>query len=345
MKRKFLSVLALVLVLCMLPISAFAAATDQGELSFAVSRASSCVTKSEYVPQQDIVLSNPIPQYECVTGDLVANVYLMFDGTVHIGLVLVSSKGENRSSTAYLCNYPVLEMAKNAGSRVVFYQENGCFTVYIDGDRFILENPNGVADFVELEIKNGCIISTTVPVSLQQNRSIYYSLNVDFVDNWNINGGICWAAALASKINYQTGSDLDAMDVYNRCVTYWSMENMSEADRPAGNSQWYQIAAELYNVSMTYLDRPINSEGRFVTCFRTGRPIIMRLRTEDEQSRHAVVNCGIEEDADFYELKIMDPNKAYYVYATIPHDFFETQAGFSYNAGYADYTKWIGTFY
>ena len=67
MKRKWLSIVALVLVLCMLPMSAFAVETNQEELSFAVSRASSCITKSQYVPQQGVTLSNPIPQYESIT--------------------------------------------------------------------------------------------------------------------------------------------------------------------------------------------------------------------------------------------------------------------------------------
>lgn len=345
MKRKWLSVVALVLALCMLPMSAFAVEEDHGELSFAVSRASSCITKSEYVSKQGVILSKPIPQYESTTGNQIANAYLMFDGDAHIGLVLVSSKDENRSATAYLCNYPVLEMAKNAGSRVVFYQENGCFTVYIDGERFVLANPNGVADFVELEIiESGCIISIAAPVSLQQNRSIYYSLNVDFIGNGKKNGlGICWAAAMASKINYQRNFELTAEEVYDAC---WETTNYSSTSYPRGNSEWYKKAAEIYNISLTELQGPISNRSRMITCFRNGLPIIMRLQTADGAYKHAVVNCGIEEDAEWYELKIMDPNETrFYRYITIPNSFFDTQEGFSCNLDGYKYTVWYGTFY
>lgn len=351
MKRKWLSIIALALALCMLPMPAFATETDQDALSFAVSRASSCITKSEYIPQQGVTLSNPIPQYESVTGNLIANVYLIFDGSKHIGLVLVSTNGENRFATAYLCNYPVLETAKSAGSRVVFYQENGCFAAYVNGVLSVLENPYGVTDFSELEIEDGYIISDATTVSLRQNRSIYYSLNVDIVANWNINGGICWAAALASKINYQKGTDLDALDVYNTCVSYWSSSGMSENNRPVGNAMWHDIAANEYGISLTYLNSHISTEERIVRCLRLGYPILMDIAGKSVSNAtnydvyHEVVICGIEADAEFYEFKIMDPNLSTYQYFAFPRASLETGKNFEYTVSYATYSWWYGTYY
>lgn len=352
MKRKWLSVVALALVLCMLPMSAFAVEQAQDELSFAVSRASSCVTKSEYVPQQDIILSNPIPQYESVTGDLVANVYLMFDGTVHIGLVLVSSEGENRSSTAYLCNYPVLETAKSAGSRIVFYQESGCFTVYIDGERFILENPNDVIGFSELESEDGYLITDAAAVSLRQRRSAYYYLNVGFVMNEEDRDGdgLCWAASLACKINYQKGGQLTAIDVYERCYKESNFLN-----RPKGNHTWYMRASELYLLDVKYIDGPIRDKHRIVNCLSKGIPILINIwrnpSEKDDKSEvegkigHAVIICGFEEDAEFYEFTLMDPNSPPRKYFNISKQDFENGTGFSYFTGHSTYTEWRDSYY
>lgn len=339
----------------MLPMSAFAVETNQEELSFAVSRASSCITKSQYVPQQGVTLSNPIPQYESITGDLVANVYLIFDGSKHIGLVLVSSNGGKRFATAYLCNYPVLETAKSTGSSVVFYQENGCFTVYIDSKCFVLENPDNVLlSGVEKE-QCGYRVVDAESVALKQSRGGYYSVNVSYVanDEDRDGDGLCWAAALACKMNYQTGSSLTAMDVYERCY-----EESTFLNRPKGNYRWYMKAADLYNFDLTYKDSPISSEGQIITYLRQGKPIIMNVwrevtsneRTvnnlEGNKIGHAVVMCGFSnEDAAYYELELMDPNSSSRKYCSIEKDSFNNGLGFSYFNGYRTYDEWRDSYY
>ena len=224
--------------------------------------------------------------------------------------------------------------------------------MYIDSNLVILDNPESrELNLSEIKGNLGNVTSTTLSGSNLLNifpsgRSVYYFLDVTRVANTSIGGaGQCWAACLAAKINHQKGTNLKASDVYYTC---WDTVDRDEKNVPCGVDSWYRVGATQYGITLTILSGPA-SKTTIASVLSQEKPIIIGVTDETSSKSatyaHALLLCGIDEDADYYELIFMDPNVSSKVYLDLPHSVLTNRYSFYYATTSYTYTCWSKTRY
>ena len=190
---------------------------------------------------------------------------------------------------------------------------------------------------------------TPSQISSTSNKILYYMNDVSFRQNYNINGGICWAAAGASIIDFKLNTNFTTKNVYN------SLKNAYGAT-PIGTDDWIQRMWNLYGVPMTYVSHRV-SFNTIMQKLGSRNPIMCNFfYSPDGQSLtvgHSVVLCGCYYRTDLrkYYYVYMDPNYAnsgLYVVNHIPVSVLDYEEGtdFYYNDGNGlIFNNWISAFY
>lgn len=166
-------------------------------------------------------------------------------------------------------------------------------------------------------------------------------LSVPHVDNVNISGGICWAAAAASIIAYRdpTWDGLTAMDVYDTVQL-----NGGDA---VGSQKDVTLALKCYGITDYMAMYGSLQSFQVIDQIDADYPIYIAIsgyrNYDGTDSYHAVTICGYEYQNslnDYYV--IMDPNVDDKVYISINRS---TNA-FTYATSYGcTYTDWYRTVY
>ncbi len=170
-------------------------------------------------------------------------------------------------------------------------------------------------------------------------RSTYHFLRVANVGNEVSPQGIqiCWAACMASKVMYQTNyRNLTAMSVFDKC---WESVDNSPYDIPYGVDSWYNSAAALYGISLRIQDS-LGSKETTSNALKNGKPII--LSVTDDSISHAIVLCGIDEDASYYKNdgEIFLSEKEW-EYVELIEEFPKGMQGAAYYTCAFRYGKWL----
>lgn len=322
------------------------AVESNNELSYATERVSHFLGKTGYLPTASIMLSNPI-KLNTLEQDNTQNLYFIFDGEKIIGQIIVSNVNGTYYSTFSYTVYSELQYAYEQEKEVILLSTEGCLLAQIDGMTYVLENVENKDISLPARqryIFDSNVINKVAHIEVQINtRSIYYHLKVPFVGNTESpqGKGLCWAACMASKIMYQTSySNLTAMTVYDKC---WESVENNPDDIPIGTERWYKNAASLYGISLiTY--NSLVSESIASNALANGKPMILDINRSG--GAHAVVLCGLDEDASYMEFILMDPNVSSYVYVSLPNNIFSSPSQFYYASSYGyTYTRVSGTRY
>lgn len=346
--KKRVIVLLFSIVFMFSSISVFAANQIESEMDYALSRASSLLTKNDYKIKNRVYLSEALPQYTLNPIEKTANIYLIFDGSDHIGVVSVRTNDGQRYSTASLQSFELLEEFLLNKAEIAFFQSENSLLVHAGAQWHVLKR-QGNADFsatnIAIDALLHSVISISEEVTISNQRSIYYRLNgVPFASNGTSPDGLplCWAASMAMKISYQEdlSSPLTAMDVYYTCKA------TDPSSIPMGTDEWYSIAAEEYGIPLTMVNGHI-SKTTITRCFNQDKPIILSMQGEFPSSpRHAVVLCGIDEYSSYYELAILDPDlDDDFAFTTIPLSCLDYGDDFYYDNGTTVFTDWIASRY
>lgn len=195
-----------------------------------------------------------------------------------------------------------------------------------------VENKDISALINQRDVLGTSIIQKVTPLEMPiGSRSVYHFLQVAHVQNEVSPQGvqICWAACIASKVMYQTNyRNLTAMSVFDKC---WKSVDNSPYDIPYGVDSWYNNAAALYGISLRIQDS-LGSKEITSNALKNGKPIILSIT--DNDISHAVILCGIDEDASYMEFILMDPDTSGYVYVSLPNNIFSNSNQFCYAASY-----------
>lgn len=346
--KKRVTVILLCIAFMISSVSVFAANQLESELDYALSRASSLLTKNEYKVKNRVYLSEALPQYTLNPIEKNANIYLIFDGSDHVGVVSVCTNNGQRYSTASLQSFELLEEFLLNEIEIAFFQGENSMLLHAGEQWNVLKNPNNV-DFSTINIAadglQHSVITLSEEVAISNRRSIYYCLNgVPFASNDISPEGLplCWAASMAMKISYQEDLNppLTAMDVYYTCKA------TDPSSIPMGTDEWYSVAAEEYGIPLTMVNGHI-SKTTIARCFNQDKPIILSMQGEFPSSpRHAVVLCGIDEYSSYYELAILDPDlDDDFAFTTIPLSCLDYGDDFYYDNGTTVFTDWIASRY
>lgn len=348
----------LILAMCMgltIPVHA-TFGSSSSELDYAIGRVERFLGKENYEVVNDLSLSNPIPVYNFDSNnEEIGRLYFAFDGTENIASLLVYSYDDQYCSSFYMSNYKAINQILDSGENIILGCSNDCLLMFTDDDVYILENPNDHTVYINSSNAvpiNGMPLSQATELSVApQGRLRYYNLSVPFVKNDSspLSGtGLCWAACLASKINYEKGTSLTAIDIWNTC---WDRASNEDTVDPEGTDLWVKTAASEYGISIQTQSGQMNTN-QITSRLRQKDPAIAVISGKNSSNKevgHAILLNSFDEDADFYELSFMDPNEAgdrIYIYLSFSHSDLDSGKGFVYRTSWGStYTSWWKSWY
>lgn len=299
-----------------------------------------------------VSVSDEIPVYDFATEEYnYEAVLIITDGDV-LAMMLVAEEDGEYVSTYYDGVADAIKDAYKDGESIVLGVSNNQLLMIDENENmYNLSNSSNVAATLPNALSTNLFESISIRKTLNiitpriPNIVVQTSLNVPYVSNTTIGGdGLCWAACVASVANYLRGTYLNALTVYNDCVS-----NFGQI--PSGTSTWYQRAFLIYNIN-TAVNGPMSYSNLYGQLMMN-RPPIVNLARNDGTSGHALVLSGL---VVFYEnttgeyygtYSFMDPNYSNgNVYVSVGYDTLFNGSSFEYIPSYDQsitYSTWMST--
>ena len=300
-------------------------------------------------------VSLPITLYNWETGESTKTLFFVFEGNKVVGqLVVQYYEGEYYSSFTTSCA-DVLTKVYQEKTPVAFGSYNGYFVMCTETEEIVLagENKNNLLEGFSNNLQARTYVlkrlekiavdySIEITPAVITRTTVYNKqLNVKTVVNPPINGGICWAACAAAKINYQKGIKISARDIYDEL-------DAQDDDTPVGSGMWIGRAYELYDLDITRVNSALTAS----TCLaqlNNNKPL--ELDISRNGGGHAVLLIGVyytdvSTAGGVYTL--MDPNVFGAVTVGVQPSVIQNGSNFVYATTYGNnytYTSWFRTWY
>ena len=190
-----------------------------------------------------------------------------------------------------------------------------------------------------------------------QMRNISAYLPVKSVPNVGINGGLCWAAAIASKYNYVNEYEKGDSGYVGAEAVYNVVRNDTGASPswPLGTPRYIKRSLQLFGLSDTYVgenktfsDSNAKRSAMNVTELYAelywDNPVIISM--EGDAGRHSVIICGVNCGTSYAVYTLIDSNFSNPVDVTVSYEAMNDGSKLVYaNNGYAGkFTHWYETY-
>lgn len=324
-----------------------------------------------YENLDDITISNGIAITDIENpAQTDKKMYFALDNSEIIGTLIVECIEDE-----YYCSFTLgveeeIYEAYSESEAFALFCQDGCLIMRTSTDKKIIENNN----YVELDadslnyptvaltrvyakntnicrsIDNLDIIGTANVLSASSGAYTVTDIYVPFVANGlSPNGeGLCWAASMASILNYKIGTNYTANSLYNRL---WAVINgCNPSDRPTGNARWICLAFAINNVDYTHEENALSGV-QISNILSADRPICMGLNGVDNLDKpygHTVVLEGIYVGAVNFYL-IVDSNitnsTGNVITVSVSDAALNNGANFVYTTGGITYNNWVEAFY
>lgn len=261
---------------------------------------------------------------------------------------LINSNDENGE---YISNYQEissadLNCALNDSSDIVMGCKGDTFYILSNNNNIYMSNDlNKQTAFSDFDFSNcsfdKLVIDRENVYNPIQTRSVLYNkqLNVKRVENSNsprTGKGLCWAACVAMKVNYQYNKSYTAMNVYNAMYNKYHTE-------PLGQMIWYNRAYLNYGMTdATYYERGLGS-GTVSNAIRDNRPVNIDIWDSTGKAGHAVIISGVTICDNYSTYTLVDPNEPVKIYQDISLKAMSDPKYFVYYAKEYTYTNWTAS--
>ncbi|WP_298483633.1 hypothetical protein [uncultured Ruminococcus sp.] len=192
------------------------------EIAYVDDALSAYLSDTQYASMEDVSLSDAIPFYNFEDGTEYACEYITYYGDDVIGLLYLEQIEGNFYSSFRSGDFTVVQEAYEDGDEVALGRYNDETLIY-DGSSFYGVDSSEVVNANEIETSNISLNSLDQThdniANSFSSTGLSASCPVEVVPNVSINGGLCWAAAIAAKYNYMNGlyegdgGYVDAVDV------------------------------------------------------------------------------------------------------------------------------------
>lgn len=270
------------------------------------------------------------------------DVYIVFEDNSIIGMLSVNKISGNYYSSFEYNTYDILQD---------IYDDEGFFSFVSQNEKLFVETNSNVYPIYGANDQIQYDFSKTQEKKLDKSRKLSLSestrelqsqlyqknLLVPIVPNESINGGLCWAAAIASKIDFLNNDTLLAHDVF------YDLED-EYSTTPEGYPLWIIRGYDYYNAPCTYLDRMLNCVEVYNN-IQNDNPIHISLTGSGVG--HSVLLSGITINTDATGIyRLVDSNRNVYVDVIVSEDTMVADDDFVYvtNYGYT-FTHWRWSFY
>lgn len=296
------------------------------------------------VNENEIYLSTPYNVYDMENEKETNDVYVVFEDDSVIGMLTVTEINGEYYSSFEFNNFETLQE---------IYDNNESFSLTCSNEQLYINKESEIYSVEDANITVECEFSLIsevqtelekeykVDISNIQTYANVYSyqknLPVPIVPNVNINGGLCWAAAIASKHDYLHGATATATDVY------YILKGMYNTT-PYGVPEWIKKGYQYFNIPCTTFYRMVDCVEIFNN-IENNNPI--HIDGFDNNVGHSVLISGITINNDGSGIyRLVDSNRMSYVDIAVSEATMIGENNFVYATGYGyTFTDWTRSYY
>lgn len=282
-------------------------------------------------------LSQAIPVWNADDDSIKQYIYFVFDKEQTIGYMSVYG------NTKYQLNFINSNVSvKNGESIQLLYKDEELLILSSEGARHLAGEYN---DYINADFSGDkqCVVERTIEIQEQQQTRInptVYQLLLPYVANSTVDGvGICWAACIASRVNYEKGKSLTAKQVYNKC-------NNATSGRPSGTPEgtgtWIKFGYSLYGIDVTCVNSGKNLS-QITSLLSQNTPISCAFSRSG--GAHEVLLVGVYIDASTNVYTFRDPNETGTVSIKVSNAALTDSSKVTYSNSSHTYSSWYRSIY
>lgn len=225
----------------------------------------------------------------------------------YIGFITTTCVGDKIYSSYIFDNNVDVEKILNSGKSIGITVINNSVILFND-DLYVCIYGEKTDCLVNLTPAHQIIFNNVFFESVSRHSDYYIDLGIPHIDNalTPSGNGLCWAACLASVLNYRQGTVFDAIGIYNNLLTLG-------VGTPCGNNNWYALGY-YYCGGLTCT---CTGNMRFINLYNTlvlNKPAIFGLFIGSSNIGHAIVCKHLEGGNEYASYGFMDPNVPNTVY-------------------------------
>lgn len=282
-------------------------------------------------------LSRAIPVWDADDDTVRQYVYFVFDDEQTIGYMNVYD------GTKYQSGFVSADISiKNGESVQLLYKDGELFILNNEGARHLAGEYTDCTD-VAFSASRQCTVASAIKIpdkiQARVNPTIY-QLSLPYVANSSVDGvGICWAACIASRVNYEQGKSLTAKQVYNKCDNATSGR---PGGTPQGNGTWIKFGYSLYGINVTCVNSGKNL-GQITSLLDKNTPISCAFSRSG--GAHEVLLTGVYIDASTNVYTFRDPNEKGTVSIKVSDAALTDYSKVTYTNSSYTYSSWYRSIY
>lgn len=287
-------------------------------------------------------LSDGFAVYDLDEGVTEHYIYFLLSGTDAIARLDVYGGEEQYSCFSLIENANIC-----VGDELQIYLNDGGLFCRTENEDIFFAGENSVGcEDVNLEI-DGQELTAKYPLELSgTSRSVRaYNIPLQYVGNaaTSSGAGLCWAACIASRANYEKGFQLTASNVYSAACA--SSAPGKPSGVPCGTVEWIQYTYSIMGISTTYAAGGKTKE-QVVSIVSNQDPIYCGVYRKDgtDYIGHGVLLKGYYIDDSVCVYFFMDPNCTSDVTIIVDSDAQLNPADFVYSNG-IEYEYWYRSIY
>ncbi len=310
--KKLTSLLIVTVLVFVMPMHILA--VDENNYQTDPSEVFACDVMSEigssvFAEYDEIYLSNAFSPYNYNTNELSSRkVYFIISNNDVIGELQVDYVNDEFSSNLIkdVDDFIKNNFYEDKEFGIGYYKDN---TILKSEDTVIYNEDDVDADLIPIQ---KCYANKLIEFKPQTRFASSVHLDVPIVANQEhpmiSDGGLCWAAALASVSNYWYGTSYNATGVWGLC---WNSVGFNPGNIPVGNEEWILKATELLDITPLkegYFPKYIDICGNL---YGSNRPIFAAMKAiENGQyiAKHAILFSGYENGSIYITYYIIDSN-------------------------------------
>lgn len=289
------------------------------------------------VDDNSIYLSQPYNVYNLDEKESGNDLYIVFEDDTIIGMLSVTEINGEFYSSFEFNSFDGLQSVYDNNELISFVSSDEKLYVEESCEAYDVYDQNNTVSYnfsvtTEAELEKSYKVESAVSLYSTSVHTYKKNLSVPIVQNESINGGLCWAAAIASKVDYLNTSTYIAHDVYYILSGLYG-------STPYGVPLWITRGYSYFGISTTTLYRMLDCV-EVLNSINSDNPIHIDLF--NSSVGHSVLISGITINADGSGIyRLVDSNKMSYVDVIVPADVMTADSNFVYATSYGyTFDRW-----
>lgn len=289
------------------------------------------------VDDNSIYLSQSYNVYNLDEEENSNDLYIVFEDDTIIGMLSVTEINGEFYSSFEFNSFDGLQSVYDKNESISFVSSDEKLYVEESCEAYDVYDQNNTVSYnfsvtTEAELEKSYKVESAVSLYSTSVHTYKKNLSVPIVQNESINGGLCWAAAIASKVDYLNTSTYIARDIYYTLKGVYG-------STPSGIPLWITRGYDYYGISTTTLYRMLDCV-EVLNSINSDNPIHIDLF--NSSVGHSVLISGITINADGSGIyRLVDSNKMSYVDVIVPADVMTADSNFVYATSYGyTFDRW-----